>query len=185
MGYLDGMSQLEERAAEGKAGGMGAEDAAIGSEDATVHDVSDAMESEDCPPPAIATSTLSDGGGDAIGRAIASEALVFIMNTPETSPFFLAHRELFQPKHNLGGGTDSLAALPWLLCGKAMNTVPSSWERCCKKDYIVRLCLNNQTPSFTCPVCHEERCFADNPCQLCVTRTSKVGRCAGAAGAHA
>jgi ankyrin repeat protein len=113
-----------------------------------------------------AAAKLADMVEAAPKTAASSDALIFFMRTPETAPLFLAHREIMQPQHTMGASAASLAALPWLLCGKAVNTVPSAWEQCCKKDYIVRLCRNNQAMNFTCPVCHEGCRFADNPCQL-------------------
>ena len=98
--------------------------------------------------------------------AAASGVFIFVQSTPQTAPFFLAHREFFGPSATLHTNNDSLAALPWLLMMQRVTVVPTPWVRCCKKDYMVRVCLNLDKPEFTCPICHEERKVADNPTQL-------------------
>ena len=95
----------------------------------------------------------------------AGSALIFIKSTPETAHFFLAHREFFARKCQRGA-TDTLAALPWLTMSDKMTMVPYPWEQCCKRDYIVRMCLNLDLQEFTCPICMEERNFVDHPSQL-------------------
>jgi len=107
---------------------------------------------------------LSSIPADAVA---AGSALIFVMSTPETAPFFLAHREFFAPRANMHlSAADTLAAVPWLTTSDKMTMVPSPWEQCCKRDYVVRLCLNLDEQEFTCPICQEPRDFADNPSQL-------------------
>ena len=95
----------------------------------------------------------------------AQDVLIVVCSTPETMPFFLAHRELIGPAAALHTNTE-LAALPWLVISKDVTMVPQPWEQCCKKDYMVRLCLNLGQSKFTCAICHEESPYADSPSQM-------------------
>jgi len=99
--------------------------------------------------------------------AAASDVILFVQSTPETAPFFLAHREFYGPASNMHAtNIDELAALPWLCINETATMVPNHWARCCKKNDMVRLCVNMAGRTFTCPICHEERDFAQNPSQL-------------------
>ncbi len=127
---------------------------------------------------AVASWALQDAQADASGgidrlqadAVAAGNALIFVMSTPETAHFFLAHREFFASKCMASSlhstPADTLAALPWLTVSDQMIMVPSPWAQCCKRDYIVRLCLNLDQQEFTCPICMEERTMVDHPSQL-------------------
>ena len=114
----------------------------------------------------MASWALQDAQADAGGidrlqadAVAAGSALIFVKSTPETAHFFLAHREFFASKCMASSlhstPADTLAALPWLTVSDQMIMVPSPWAQCCKRDYIVRLCLNLDQQEFTCPICME------------------------------
>ena len=107
----------------------------------------------------ISASEIADDCTEAAG------ALLFIRAEPQSEPFFLAHRELIGPAATLHTNAH-VAAVPWILINKGLTAVPQPWEQCCKKEYMVRVCLNLVQPEFTCVICHEECQCAGNPSQL-------------------
>jgi ankyrin repeat protein len=98
----------------------------------------------------------------AIERATMGDTCVYVQNTPETAPFFLAHRELILPDVMPQGAT----AVPWVLMNSHRTTMPSSWAKSCHTDYMLRLCLHHATSTSCCSVCLEEKTIQDHPSQL-------------------
>jgi len=106
--------------------------------------------------------------------AAAQDVVIVVVSTPETAPFFLAHRELIAFSASMHSSAE-LAALPWLAfstntdeAGKphGLTLVPQPWELCCKREYMVRLCVHLSQRTFTCAICLEEHPYIDNPSQL-------------------
>ena len=90
---------------------------------------------------------------------------IYVQRTEANAHFFLAHRELVCPTMpNMSG--PGLTTFPWLYFGRTVTSIPSCWEECCRKEYIVRLCLFGARPQGRCAVCLEDKLVEDSPSQL-------------------
>ena len=93
-----------------------------------------------------------------------AETLVFVQRTAATEPFWLAHRELLLP--GVFGASTAVPTLPWALFGETLTVMPPQWEKCCRPDFMSRLCLTIALPKQHCVICLEEKPTAETPSQL-------------------
>ena len=92
----------------------------------------------------------------------ADDVFVFVQRTASTTPFFLAHRELIL-HFILGEGS---LTLPWILFSSDMTGMPPQWEKACRPDFIMRMCLHSAVPVHTCAICLEDKPTRESPSQL-------------------